>query len=34
VIAGTLEMGTWQSVCLVDTNIDNTNRQVRLTFLG
>ncbi|MET7929072.1 YjbQ family protein [Streptomyces sp. NPDC005349] len=34
VIAGALEMGTWQSVCLVDTNIDNTNRQVRLTFLG
>ncbi|MDT0468425.1 secondary thiamine-phosphate synthase enzyme YjbQ [Streptomyces gibsoniae] len=34
VIAGRLELGTWQSVCLVDTNISNVNRQVRLTFLG
>ncbi|MFB6677719.1 YjbQ family protein [Streptomyces sp. NPDC056390] len=34
VIAGTLEMGTWQSVCLVDTNKDNAERQVRLSFLG
>lgn len=34
VIAGTLEMGTWQSVCLVDTNRDNPDRQVRLSFLG
>ncbi|WP_405483086.1 YjbQ family protein [Streptomyces sp. NBC_00009] len=34
VIAGTLEMGTWQSVCLVDTNKDNADRQVRLSFLG
>ncbi|MCX4646993.1 YjbQ family protein [Streptomyces sp. NBC_01446] len=34
VIAGALEMGTWQSVCLVDTNISNTNRHVRLTFMG
>ncbi|WP_406108726.1 YjbQ family protein [Streptomyces sp. NBC_01003] len=34
VIAGTLEMGTWQSVCLVDTNKDNPDRQVRLSFLG
>lgn len=34
VIAGTLEMGTWQSVCLVDTNRDNADRQVRLSFLG
>ncbi|WP_326596719.1 YjbQ family protein [Streptomyces brevispora] len=34
VIAGRLELGTWQSVCLVDTNISNTNRQVRLSFLG
>ncbi|MFH8737824.1 MULTISPECIES: YjbQ family protein [unclassified Streptomyces] len=34
VIAGTLEMGTWQSVCLVDTNTSNTDRQVRLSFLG
>ncbi|MFI6650024.1 secondary thiamine-phosphate synthase enzyme YjbQ [Streptomyces sp. NPDC050529] len=34
VIAGRLELGTWQSVCLVDTNVDNANRQVRLSFLG
>ncbi|MGW1375157.1 YjbQ family protein [Streptomyces sp. NPDC002446] len=34
VIGGTLELGTWQSVVLVDTNIDNVNRQVRLSFLG
>ncbi|WP_086750372.1 YjbQ family protein, partial [Streptomyces scabiei] len=34
VIAGRLELGTWQSVCLVDTNISNVNRQVRLSFLG
>ncbi|MFH8616217.1 secondary thiamine-phosphate synthase enzyme YjbQ [Streptomyces sp. NPDC017979] len=34
VIAGRLELGTWQSVCLVDTNVDNVNRQVRLSFLG
>ncbi|MFD4942391.1 secondary thiamine-phosphate synthase enzyme YjbQ [Streptomyces sp. NPDC058239] len=34
VIGGRLELGTWQSVCLVDTNRDNPNRQVRLSFLG
>ena len=34
VIGGRLELGTWQSVCLVDTNMDNANRQVRLSFLG
>ncbi|MEW1613735.1 MULTISPECIES: YjbQ family protein [unclassified Streptomyces] len=34
VIGGALELGTWQSVCLVDTNRDNANRQVRLSFLG
>ncbi|MET7539396.1 YjbQ family protein [Streptomyces sp. NPDC005507] len=34
VIAGALEMGTWQSVCLVDTNVDNNNRHVRLSFFG
>ncbi len=34
VIAGRLALGTWQSVCLVDTNKDNANRQVRLSFLG
>ncbi|WP_156723792.1 secondary thiamine-phosphate synthase enzyme YjbQ [Streptomyces apocyni] len=34
VVDGTLELGTWQSVCLVDTNKDNADRQVRLSFLG
>ncbi|MER6915983.1 YjbQ family protein [Streptomyces sp. NPDC000594] len=34
VIGGRLELGTWQSVCLVDTNVDNPRRQVRLSFLG
>ncbi|SEB85560.1 YjbQ family protein [Streptomyces sp. TLI_105] len=34
VIGGELALGTWQSVCLVDTNKDNPDRQVRLSFLG
>ncbi|MFD3740422.1 hypothetical protein AMK21_23825 [Streptomyces sp. CB00316] len=34
VIGGSLELGTWQSVCLVDTNVDNPDRHVRLSFLG
>ncbi|POX43287.1 hypothetical protein C3486_01720 [Streptomyces sp. Ru73] len=34
VLNGHLELGTWQSVCLVDTNGDNPRRQVRLSFLG
>ncbi|MFI1727912.1 secondary thiamine-phosphate synthase enzyme YjbQ [Streptomyces acidicola] len=33
VIDGRLELGTWQSVCLVDTNRDNPERKVRLSFL-
>lgn len=34
VIGGRLELGTWQSVVLVDTNRDNPRRTVRLSFLG
>ncbi|MFE9450290.1 secondary thiamine-phosphate synthase enzyme YjbQ [Streptomyces sp. NPDC006739] len=34
VVGGQLELGTWQSVCLVDTNTSNTDRRVRLSFLG
>jgi len=34
VIDGALALGTWQSVCLVDTNGDNPSRTVRLSFLG
>ena len=33
VIGGRIALGTWQSVCLVDPNGDNPNRQVRLSFL-
>jgi thiamine phosphate synthase YjbQ (UPF0047 family) len=34
VIDGELALGTWQSVCLVDTNVDNAVRSVRLSFLA
>lgn len=30
---GRLALGTWQRVCLVDTNVDNRRRRVRLSFL-
>jgi len=33
VIGGVLALGTWQSVCLVDTNLDNPVRRVRFSFL-
>jgi secondary thiamine-phosphate synthase enzyme len=33
VLEGRLALGTWQRICLVDTNGDNPVRQVRLTFL-
>ncbi|HEX2903210.1 MAG TPA: YjbQ family protein [Jatrophihabitans sp.] len=33
VLAGRLQLGTWQSICLVDTNIDNGVREVRLSFV-
>jgi secondary thiamine-phosphate synthase enzyme len=33
VLGGRLQLGTWQSICLVDTNIDNTERTVRMSFL-
>jgi secondary thiamine-phosphate synthase enzyme len=34
VIGGKIALGTWQSICLVDTNGDNPTRQVRLSFLA
>jgi secondary thiamine-phosphate synthase enzyme len=34
VLAGRAQLGTWQSICLVDTNVDNSDRTVRLTFLA
>jgi secondary thiamine-phosphate synthase enzyme len=33
VLAGELALGTWQSICLVDLNLDNPVRQVRLSML-
>jgi secondary thiamine-phosphate synthase enzyme len=33
VLGGRMQLGTWQSICLVDTNGDNPHRRVRLTFL-
>ncbi|WP_435769212.1 YjbQ family protein [Nocardioides sp. SYSU DS0651] len=33
VLGGGLALGTWQSVCLVDLNVDNADREVRLSFL-
>jgi secondary thiamine-phosphate synthase enzyme len=34
VLGGRLALGTWQSVCLVDLNVDNPDREVRFSFLG
>lgn len=33
VVGGRLALGTWQSIALVDTNVDNPERTVRLSFL-
>jgi len=33
VLGGRLQLGTWQSICLVDPNGDNPDREVRLSFL-
>ncbi|WP_073482609.1 YjbQ family protein [Streptoalloteichus hindustanus] len=33
VLGGRMTLGTWQSLCLVDTNVDNPVRTVRLSFL-
>jgi secondary thiamine-phosphate synthase enzyme len=34
VIGGRMALGTWQSIALVDLNVDNPVRQVRLSFLA
>jgi secondary thiamine-phosphate synthase enzyme len=34
VLGGRLQLGTWQSICLVDLNVDNHDREVRLSFLA
>lgn len=33
VVGGRLAFGTWQSICLVDLNVDNPVREVRLSLL-
>ena len=33
VIGGRLQLGTWQSITLVDPNVDNPHRSVRVSFL-
>jgi secondary thiamine-phosphate synthase enzyme len=33
VVDGRMQLGTWQSVCLVDLNVDNETRTVRLSLL-
>lgn len=34
VLSGDLALGTWQSICLVDPNVDNPVRKVRLSYLA
>jgi len=34
VVAGRLALGTWQSIALVDLNVDNPDRQVRLSYVS
>jgi secondary thiamine-phosphate synthase enzyme len=34
VLDGRIALGTWQSICLVDTNVDNHDRTVRLSFVS
>jgi secondary thiamine-phosphate synthase enzyme len=34
VVGGSMALGTWQSVVLVDLNVDNPDREVRLSFQG
>ena len=33
VVEGRLALGTWQSICLVDLNVDNPHRTLRLSLL-
>lgn len=33
VIGGWLQLGVWQSICLVDLNVDNPEREVRFSLL-
>lgn len=33
VVGGQMTLGTWQSLVLVDTNVDNPSRRVRMSFI-
>ena len=33
VLGGRVAFGTWQSIVLVDLNVDNPRRQVRFSFV-
>ena len=34
VLDGELQLGTWQSLIVIDTNVDNPDRNIRLSFLS
>ena len=34
VVGGQLQLGTWQSIALLDTNVDNPRRRVLLSFIA
>jgi secondary thiamine-phosphate synthase enzyme len=34
VLGGRLELGAWQSIALLDPNVDNETRRVRLSFIA
>jgi len=34
VLAGRMQLGTWQAIVLVDGNADNATRRVNVSFLG
>ncbi|RJS47081.1 YjbQ family protein [Nocardioides cavernaquae] len=34
VLDGQMALGTWQSICLVDLNVDNPDREVRFSFIA
>lgn len=34
VLDGELQLGTWQSIVLIDTNVDNPTRMVRMSFVS
>jgi secondary thiamine-phosphate synthase enzyme len=34
VVAGSLQLGTWQSIALLDPNADNATRRVTLSFIS